>query len=143
MDNLSASKPSVVCGTRHAPNAHSLSRSGSLTLVTINSQKAAGTSSWMSPILSRMHLSSRRRCLGGGGGGPGEGCDEGDGGGDWNVAVGCSRAGGGIRGGGGGGTGSTECESRGDAMCTEPAIGVQQLGLHRRRQLNSRVTDDP
>ena len=34
-------------------------------------------------------------------------------------------------------------ESQGGTLCTGPAIGVQQLGLQRRQQLNSLVTDDP
>ena len=89
-----------------------------------------------------MHLSSRRRSLGGGGGGRSEGHDQGEEGGEFTVADGFFRGDGGITG-GGGGTGSTKYESRGDAMCTGPAIGVQQLGLQRRQQLNSLVTDDP
>ena len=37
----------------------------------------------------------------------------------------------------GGGMGSAGCGSLGDALCTGPTIGVQQLGLQRRQQLNS------
>ena len=79
---------------------------------------------------------------GGGGGRRGEGHDEGEEGGESTVAGGSFRGDGGIAG-GGVGTGSTKYGSRGDAMCTGPAIGVQQLGLQRRQQLNSLVTDDP
>ena len=89
-----------------------------------------------------MHLSSRRRSLGGGGGGQGEGHVVGEKGGGWTVAETFSRGDGGISG-GGGGTGSAEFEPEGGALCTGLAIGVQQLGLQRRQQLNSLVTDDP
>ena len=89
-----------------------------------------------------MHLSSMRRSLGGGGGGQGEGHVVGEKGRGWAVADTFFRGDGGISG-GGGGTGSAEFESQGGALCTGPVIGVQQLGLQRRQQLKSLVTDDP